>query len=153
VLEKFLKILTKNAYIEIAVYGYSFFTAARLAFDILTRNFYRVFIIGKVGGFIIFLGKLMICFLTVLCGLALMIYYDHSSDPAANYAVPLIIILIFSYITASGFMSIFQMAINTIFLSFCEDCERNDGSPQRPYFMSDSLKAFTDKHKREQPKV
>ncbi|KAG5459490.1 MAG: plasma-membrane choline transporter-domain-containing protein [Olpidium bornovanus] len=39
----------------------------------------------------------------------------------------------------------------TIFLCFCEDCERNDGTAARPYFMSDTLKAFTDKH--QAPKV
>lgn len=31
------------------------------------------------------------------------------------------------------------MAIDTIFLSFCEDCERNDGSEDRPYYMSERL--------------
>ena len=37
-LEKFLKFINKNAYIEIAVYGYSFCEAARRAFDLLWRN-------------------------------------------------------------------------------------------------------------------
>ncbi|KAJ3289903.1 hypothetical protein HK104_007133 [Borealophlyctis nickersoniae] len=153
VLEAFLKMLNKNAYIEIAVYGYSFFTAARMALEILTRNAFRLFVISKIGSFFIFLGKLAICFCTLLAGLGMMVYFNHQNEMAANYAVPLIVILIFSYITASGFMSVFQMAISTIFLSFCEDCERNNGSAERPYYMSDSLKAFTDKHKQEQPKV
>ena len=30
--------------------------------------------------------------------------------------------------------------VDTIFLSFCEDCERNDGTPDRPYFMTESLR-------------
>ncbi|KAJ3044934.1 hypothetical protein HDV00_000217 [Rhizophlyctis rosea] len=153
VLEKFLRMLNKNAYIEIAVYGYSFCTAARLALEIIMRNAFRVFIITRIGNFFVFLGKLAICFATVLIGLALMAWYNKSEEPASNYAVPLLMILLFAYITATGFMSIFQMAISTIFLSFCEDCERNNGSAQRPYYMSDSLKAFIDKHKFEEPKV
>ncbi|KAJ3047837.1 hypothetical protein HK097_011137 [Rhizophlyctis rosea] len=153
IFEKFLRMINKNAYIEIAVYGYSFCTAARLALEIIARNAFRVFIITRIGNFFVFLGKLTICFLTVLLGLGLMSWYQQTDEPASNWAIPLILILVFAYITATGFMSIFQMAISTIFLSFCEDSERNDGSPQRPYYMSDSLRAFVDKHKFEQPKV
>lgn len=40
-LEKFIKFINTNAYIEIAVYGYSFCTAARKAFELLTRNIIR----------------------------------------------------------------------------------------------------------------
>lgn len=32
----------------------------------------------------------------------------------------------------------FQMIIDTIFICFCEDCEKNDGI-NRPYFMSRGL--------------
>jgi hypothetical protein len=40
-LEKVLKFINKNAYIEIAVYGYSFCEAARTAFELLVRNAFR----------------------------------------------------------------------------------------------------------------
>ena len=52
---------------------------------------------------------------------------------------------------AGLFVSVFNMAIDTIFLSFCEDCERNDGSANKPFFMSDSLKAFVTKHSTANP--
>ena len=35
-------------------------------------------------------------------------------------------------------MVLFQITIDTIFLCFCEDCERNDGVT-KPYFMSKNL--------------
>jgi hypothetical protein len=38
-------------------------------------------------------------------------------------------------------ISPFQMAIDTIFLCFCEDSERNDGI-SKPYFMSRGLMVF-----------
>ena len=40
---------------------------------------------------------------------------------------------------ASGFFKVYQCAIATIFICFLEDLERNDGSAQKPYFMSKSL--------------
>jgi len=38
----------------------------------------------------------------------------------------------------SRFLDTLQMIIDTIFLCFCEDCEKNDGI-SRPYFMSRGL--------------
>lgn len=39
------------------------------------------------------------------------------------------------------------MAIDTIFLCFCEDCEQNDGI-SRPYYMSKSLMSFVENSKK-----
>jgi solute carrier family 44 (choline transporter-like protein), member 1 len=40
-----------------------------------------------------------------------------------------------------------QMTIDTIFLCFCEDCERNDGLT-RPFFMSRGLMEFVQNSKK-----
>ena len=37
------------------------------------------------------------------------------------------------------------MAVDTLFLCFLEDLERNDGSHQRPFYMSKSLKKILGK--------
>ena len=37
------------------------------------------------------------------------------------------------------------MAVDTLFLCFLEDLERNDGSQQRPFYMSKSLKKILNK--------
>ncbi|KAI4531054.1 hypothetical protein MG293_018912 [Ovis ammon polii] len=44
-----------------------------------------------------------------------------------------------AYLIASGFFSVFGMCVDTLFLCFLEDLERNDGSADRPYYMSKSL--------------
>lgn len=41
-------------------------------------------------------------------------------------------------------MNTFHLAIDTMLLSFCEDCESNDGTIEKPYYMSDSLLSFVD---------
>eukprot|EP00002_Diphylleia_rotans_P014576 TRINITY_DN283_c0_g1_i9.p2 TRINITY_DN283_c0_g1~~TRINITY_DN283_c0_g1_i9.p2 ORF type:complete len:155 (-),score=26.68 TRINITY_DN283_c0_g1_i9:388-852(-) len=58
--ERFIKFINKNAYILIAVYGYSFCQAARKAFFILLANAMRVAAVTMVGDFLIFMGKLAI---------------------------------------------------------------------------------------------
>ena len=45
-----------------------------------------------------------------------------------------------SYITASILFSVFTTAVDTIFLCYLEDLERNDGSPSRPFTMSRQLR-------------
>ncbi|XP_032128539.1 choline transporter-like protein 2, partial [Sapajus apella] len=49
-------------------------------------------------------------------------------------------VIIGSYLIAHGFFSVYGMCVDTLFLCFCEDLERNDGSQERPYFMSPELR-------------
>uniref|UniRef100_A0A8C9WCG5 Choline transporter-like protein n=1 Tax=Scleropages formosus TaxID=113540 RepID=A0A8C9WCG5_SCLFO len=112
-LEKFIKFLNRNAYIMMAIYGKNFCSSARDAFFLLMRNIVRVAVLDKVTDFLLFLGKLLIVGLTVVVG---------------------------SYLIAHGFFSVYAMCVDTLFLCFCEDLERNDGSTDRPYFMSPELR-------------
>jgi len=60
--------------------------------------------------------------------------------PELNYPIlPTIIITIGAYFLASCFFSVYEMAIDTLFLCFLEDSEKNDGSPEKPFFMSKRL--------------
>ena len=66
--EKCLKFLNKNAYIEVAIYGYNFCKAARKAFTLLMSNMLRVAAINSVGTFVLFLGKVAVVVSTVFIG-------------------------------------------------------------------------------------
>jgi len=55
---------------------------------------------------------------------------------------------ILAYAIATAFMSVYEMAVDTMLLCFCEDTERNDGSAEKPYYMSDSLKSYMATHHR-----
>jgi hypothetical protein len=56
-LEKCMKFLNKNAYIQTAIYGYSFCKSARSAFFLIARNILRIIAVSCVGDFVLFLGK------------------------------------------------------------------------------------------------
>ncbi|KNE72875.1 hypothetical protein AMAG_16975 [Allomyces macrogynus ATCC 38327] len=149
--EKFLAFLNKNAYIEIAVYGYSFCDGAKMAFQLLVRNAFRLVVIDRVSGFLFLLGKLII--VSGTCMIALALLQTFEAGIADYYAIPLIFVFVISWVVASFFMSVMDMAVDTIFLCFCEDCERNDGSKERPYYMTPTLREFTDRHKGEKPDI
>ncbi len=42
----------------------------------------------------------------------------------------------FLFTFLSCFFGVYSMAVDTLFLCFLEDLERNDGTPERPYYMS-----------------
>ncbi|XP_065646897.1 choline transporter-like protein 4 isoform X2 [Hydra vulgaris] len=140
-LEKFLKFLNKNAYIEIAVYGKNFCVSAKNAFMLLMRNILRVAVLDKVTDFLLFIGKLSI---TAGMGIA-SFYFFHKEKNMNYYFTPIVIITVGAWVVSTAFFGVYEMAINTIFLCFLEDCERHDGSPDKPYYMSKKLMKILNK--------
>ncbi|XP_004538950.1 choline transporter-like protein 2 isoform X2 [Maylandia zebra] len=150
-LEKCIKFLNRNAYIMIAIYGKNFCTAARDAFFLLMRNIIRVAVLDKVTDFLLFLGKLLI---VGIVGIFSFFFFSgrikavEQAAPSLNYYwVPILTVVVGSYLIAHGFFSVYAMCVDTLFLCFCEDLERNDGSSERPYFMSPELHDILSKSK------
>lgn len=59
---------------------------------------------------------------------------------------PVIVTLIIAYAVSGSFMSVYDLSIDTILLCFCEDLRVNDGSAEKPYFMSDELQSVVGAH-------
>ncbi|XP_022247260.1 choline transporter-like protein 2 [Limulus polyphemus] len=122
-LEKFLKFINKNAYIMIAVYGKNFCTSAREAFSLLMRNIVRVVVLDKVTDFLLFLGKVVVVGATTLA--SFYIFSGEADIPqlkidiSVNYYLMPVIVM--------------------------EDSEKNDGSAEKPYFMSTELMKILNK--------
>ncbi|XP_075772234.1 choline transporter-like protein 2 isoform X2 [Pelodiscus sinensis] len=155
-LEKFIKFLNRNAYIMIAIYGTNFCTSARNAFSLLMRNIIRVAVLDKVTDFLLFLGKLLI---VGSVGILAFFFFTRRIQPVQDtapplnyYWVPIMTVIVGSYLIAHGFFSVYAMCVDTLFLCFCEDLERNDGSPERPYYMSPELSEILLKGSLESPK-
>ncbi|XP_073644407.1 choline transporter-like protein 5 isoform X3 [Tursiops truncatus] len=142
-LEKAVKFLNRNAYVMIAIYGKNFCRSARDAFNLLMRNILKVAVMDRVTDFVLILGKILVAgcigvlaFLLFTERLPMIIVGPTSLN---YYWVPLLTVMIGSYLIAHGFFSVYAMCIETIFICFLEDLERNDGSAERPYYMSQSL--------------
>ncbi|XP_073726872.1 choline transporter-like protein 2 isoform X2 [Misgurnus anguillicaudatus] len=142
-LEKFIKFLNRNAYIMVAIYGKNFCTSAKDAFFLLMRNIVRVAVLDKVTDFLLFLGKLLIVGIVGICSFFFFtgkIKLVEEAAPSLNYYwVPILTVVIGAYLIAHGFFSVYAMCVDTLFLCFCEDLERNDGSSDKPFFMSPEL--------------
>jgi len=144
-LEKCLKFLNKNAYIEIAIYGKNFCVSAKNAFSLLMRNIVRVAVLDKVTDFLLFIGKL-----SITAGMGVGSFYFFNAKTDLNYYItPIIIIVVFTWVICTLFFGVYNMAIDTLFLCFLEDMERHDGSAEKPYYSSKKiLKLLNKKNKK-----
>ncbi|TPX35404.1 hypothetical protein SeMB42_g07177 [Synchytrium endobioticum] len=140
--EKVVKFINREAYIEIAVYGRSFFTSAARAFGLVTRNCLRLVAVNFVADFVIIMGRLVI---TVGMGfLAFALITWRESDLQLHFMfIPAVLVAFEAFLISSVFLNVYHIAVDTIFLCFCEDVERHDGSADRPYYMSEQLQHIT----------
>ncbi|KJH41925.1 hypothetical protein DICVIV_12108 [Dictyocaulus viviparus] len=142
-MEVFLKFLTKNAFIMMAIYGKNFFTSAKDSFQLLVRNCVRAAVVNQVAGILLFIGKALISL-----GIGVVAYFYFSGQwivdgiPRVDlyyYFVPIILVLIGSYFVTDLFFNVYEMAVDTTFICFLEDSEQNDGSVEKPFYMSKNL--------------
>ncbi|TDH05607.1 hypothetical protein EPR50_G00124140 [Perca flavescens] len=142
-LEKVIRYMNRNAYIMVAIYGKNFCSSAREAFFLLMRNVVRVAVLDRVTDFLLFLGKVLIA-----GGVGVVAFFFFTrkipviqeEEPNLNYYwVPLLTVVMGAYLIAHGFFSVYAMCVDTLFLCFCDDLERHDGSSEKPFLMSPEL--------------
>ncbi|XP_033015287.1 choline transporter-like protein 4 [Lacerta agilis] len=144
-LETFTKFLNRNAYIMIAIYGENFCVSAKRAFSLLMRHASSVVVLDKVTDLLLFFGKLLVvggvgipAFL-LFTGRIVLDRPEFKCPVLNYYWLPILTIVVGAYFVAQGFFSVYSICVDTLFLCFLEDLERNDGSPMKPYYMSSSL--------------
>lgn len=141
-IEKILKILSKNAYILIAMHGQPFITSGKRAATIILKNALNIVALNYVGNFV--LG--MIQLITVLISMG--ITYGIMQGAEDSYIWIIYLIVLFASLIISGVLFVTVEAImDTIFLCFCEDSLLNDGI-SRPYAMSRDLMEFVENSKK-----
>ena len=138
-----MRFINRNAYIMCAMKSTNFCVSSKDAFNLLMRNMMRVVVLNNVVAFLLLMGKLVI-----MAGVGTLSYFVFSGRlpglqeeiPTLNYLfTPIVVIVVGTYFITSSFFSVYSMAVDTLFLCFLEDLERNDGTPSRPYFMSKGL--------------
>jgi solute carrier family 44 (choline transporter-like protein), member 1 len=140
-IEMIVKWINKNAYVYIAITGKAFFAAAGCATSLLLRNAAKTIAVTYVGEAALILAKIAIVGFNCILSYAFMYYFPSAlAQGVTNPTLTVVMVGVITYTVASLFLSNYQLAIDTIFLSALEDLDKNDGSASRPYFMSDSLK-------------
>lgn len=113
-LERFIKFISKNAYIQIAITGKNFCAAAWNAFILILKNALRFGTANAIGFIFRVLGVGFIAAATGCFMYAMTHYYGPYTGLASNWMVPCIIALFQGLVIGSMFMSVFSFASDTI---------------------------------------
>ncbi|KAF6202610.1 hypothetical protein GE061_003009 [Apolygus lucorum] len=135
--EKYLALMSRNAYIEMSLHGKNFVTSGREAFLLVVNNRWTMQSISATGDYVLLFLKILAVFPSVIIGT--LIYQDIRG---INHVWLMIILTaLLAFCVSHCFISIIEMVIDTIFICYCYDLKYNDGS-EKPYFMSLNLLAF-----------
>uniref|UniRef100_A0A7S3CL18 Choline transporter-like protein n=1 Tax=Strombidium rassoulzadegani TaxID=1082188 RepID=A0A7S3CL18_9SPIT len=135
-LDKYVKFMTKNAFIQIALHNSNFCKAAWDSFCLIIRFVGRFSSASMIGWIMMILGKGTImgtsAYLTI-------VIVKQTEPQVTQPFIPAIIIAVFAYLVGSLFLSVFSFSCTAILHSFILD-EDTGGSVSSP----ESLKPFLD---------
>lgn len=129
--ERFVRYLAKHAYIEIALTGENFITAAVAGYHLTHRNGPKFILMDGIGHVLIGLGELLVASLTGTATWFFINYYPPVHDMLYQPLIPVIFVTIFGYAVGHLFMTVFGKAANTLLHCFLLDRELN-GSMNNP---------------------
>lgn len=136
-LEKCMKFLTKNAYIQVAIKGTNFCKSAKAAFFLIARNFLRFGVAASLGGIVHFLGFFFIMSATSISGYFIL----QGMHPDVHPVLPVTIYVIISYVVAKLYMNVFGLAVDAMLQCFIAAEEMGEGDKD---FVPGPLKKFLD---------
>jgi len=121
-LECCMDAINKRAMILIALKGEPFCSAAPRAFKLIWENLVRVSVMCIFTGIVIFVGKLCVCFFTT--GIVLTVYWYIEKD-LDGVLLPAAVILVMCWVIGSTFMTVYETAVDTVFMCFLIDEKHN----------------------------
>lgn len=134
-LDRFLKYIDRNAYIMMSMYGEGYLSSAKRAVELLYKNSTRALVLDYVTYFVLLLSRLLIT------GIAGYITAQEKITAGLHYQwLPIALVVAGTYFISKGLFSVYGMAVDTLFMCFLIDSSVNDGTIERPYFMSKELR-------------
>lgn len=142
-LEKCVKYISKNAYIQVALTNDHFCKAAWNAFALIVANAGRFGMATSVGAILNFFG--CACIGAINGTIAFFVITEADYVIVQNPVYPVIVIVFISIMIANTFMSIFGFSSDAILQSFLLDEQLRFSGSSRPEYMQDFAKSFQDK--------
>lgn len=130
-MQKCMEVITRNAFIFIAIKGQSFCPAALKVVATVAMNPALMATVNAIGEIMMILAR---AFVTCTCGFLAFLILDNASqfqkggaDELTGTWMPVLFTLLFAYFTAAGFFYVFDIAMDTILIAFIVDKEENNG--------------------------
>ena len=136
-INEIIEFASYNAYIVAGISGASFIAGGKRALTLLIVSAATAWILNIVSSFLLFLAKF---FVTILSGMIAYFHFTNTLDATAglsDYWFPIFLVTVMSYVIARCFFNAFGNVLDTVFLCYCDDLDRNSGVS---YFSTDRLK-------------
>ena len=133
-LERIIKYLNKQAYIQIALRGKNFCRASWDGISAILSNPLRYGIVSGVGSILMFITQLLISAGATAMFYVLITFVDSIRNNILEPIFLLVIVFLGSYIIAVSFMSVYSIAMDTILACFIADEQNQKGRSGRPLY-------------------
>ena len=127
---RFMEFINKHAFIQIALKGDSFCTAAFEGFALIIRNMGRFGVLALIGGVLSVIGTICIAVASAIIGYFVITKVDYFSADLNSWILPVVAFGIVGFIVGRVTMSIFSISGDALIHSFLLDEELNKGLPK-----------------------
>jgi hypothetical protein len=127
---KVMEFINKHAYIQIALKGDSFCTAAWEGFGLIIRNVGRFSVLTAIGGIFSIVGTIFITVASAVVGYFVITKVEYFSAGVGSVILPVIVFGVIGFILGKVTMSIFGVSGDALMHSFLLDEEINKGQPK-----------------------
>jgi len=137
-LDKCMRYLNKQAYIQTIINGTSLCTSACNAISVMLRQAALFLIMNGLQSGIFWFGKLAICMTTAaICGLIIQAAY---ADQISSIVLPTFVCLLIGFGVATAFIQVYDMGIDTMLMCFAEAKSEGDhaGRMHIPHELDDT---------------
>ena len=138
---KCMEYVNRHAYIQIALKGDSFCTAAWEGFGLIVRNLGRFTVLTAIGTVFTVIGTIFISVVSGVIGYFVITKVSYFSDELNSCVLPVVVFIIIGLILGLVTMSIFGTSGDALMHSFLLDEELNKGQakafPELQKFMND----------------
>ena len=121
--ERCVRFLSRSAYVVMMVRGSNFCASAQEAFSLLTKHMVKVAVLRSVGWAFLLLGKVFISAGAAATGAFLLLTQEPYTTELFSIVPAVVTIAIGAWVVGTGFMSVYNMAIETVFLCYTMDRE------------------------------
>merc|ERR1712110_122707 len=132
-MDKCVKFISKNAYIQIALQNTPFFKSAWNAFALVIKNAHRFGAVASIGNIFMVSGLMMIMAVNGFLGYLFLTNFDFVT--VSSPIPPVVAICVVSGLIGYSFLSIFSFSSDAILQSFLLDEELRFSGQNRPPYM------------------
>lgn len=128
-LQKCVELVTRNAFIVVAIKGTSFCVSAKSAFTVIKDNLKLLSVVNVISEIIMFLGRLAVTAGCVLISFALVdntpAFQEGGGDELTSTWMPVLVSGLFGYAVSAAFFYVFDITVDTILVCFALDTKEN----------------------------